>query len=120
MKKIALTLAMLGGLTAVGSHDASAQYSGPSATSFSTVADVLANAKDDAPVHLTGKITQQVGSEKYIFADDTGEIRVDIDSDDFTVAVDDNTVVEIRGEVEKDFMQSPEIDVDSLIVSTKQ
>jgi len=45
------------------------------------------------------------------------EIRVDIDAKHFPAQkVDDKVKVELRGEVEKDFMETPEIDVDVLIV----
>lgn len=98
--------------------NAHAQYTGPSSAKVNTVADVLKTAKDGTYIQLQGKITQQVGEEKYTFADKTGEIRVEIDKKDFTAKVDAETLVEIRGEFEKDFLQSPEIDVDSLVVVT--
>lgn len=96
-----------------------AQYAGPSETSLTTVQAVLDNAKDDTYVTLRGKITRQVGEEKYIFADETGEIRVEIEKEVFKTTVDDKSTVEIRGEVEKDFMESPEIDVDSIVAVTE-
>lgn len=97
-----------------------AQFVGPSSSSRQqprNVADILRNPIDDQQVVLRGRITQQVGKKKYIFADDTGEIRVEISPKKFpSRPIDDKTLVEIRGEVEKDFLQSPEIDVDSLII----
>jgi uncharacterized protein (TIGR00156 family) len=116
MKKIYI-LAIIGTIGFLSAGIANAQYTGPSEKEMTTVADVLANAKDDTYVQLKGKITQQVGKEKYIFVDSSGEIRVEIDNEVFTVPVDDKTNVEIRGEFEKDFMESPEIDVDSVIIS---
>jgi uncharacterized protein (TIGR00156 family) len=93
-----------------------AQYVGPSSTTqYRTIADVLKNPVDDAPVVLTGHLTKQVGKEKYTFSDGQGEIRVEIDAKHFPATpVNEKTRVQIRGEIEKDFMQSPEIDVDSL------
>lgn len=96
-----------------------AQYTGPSSAKVTTVADALKDAKDGVYVQLQGKVVRQVGDEKYIFADKTGEIRVEIDAKDFKAPVNAETVVEIRGEIEKDFLQSPEIDVDSLVVVGK-
>ena len=95
-----------------------AQYSGPSdrkasATArYASVAEVLKNPVDDVMVTFEGRLVREVGKEKYLFSDGTGEIRVEIDNDVFPKgAVDDKTRVRIHGEVEKDFMQSPEIDV---------
>ncbi|WP_435640457.1 NirD/YgiW/YdeI family stress tolerance protein [Micavibrio aeruginosavorus] len=95
---------------------AHAQYTGPGAAADAKkVSEVLANGKDDERVTLTGTLVEKVGNEKYIFADDTGKIRVDIDNEDFqNVAVDEKTTIEISGEIEKDFMETPEIDVDKL------
>lgn len=97
---------------------AQAQYMGPSSQFVvNSVADILKNPIDDQPVVLRGFLTQQVGKEKYMFSDGTGEIRVDIDNKRFAgQQVDAKTKIEIRGEVEKDFLQSPEIDVDSLLI----
>lgn len=93
-----------------------AQYTGPSSNQITTVAEALKNAKDNSYLQLQGKILKKVGNEKYIFADKSGEIRVEIDNKVFSVPVDEKTTVEIRGEFEKDFLQSPEIDVDSIVV----
>ena len=69
---------------------------------------------------LRGYLVKQVGTKKYMFSDGTGEIRVEIDFEDFRgLIVDAKTRVEIRGEVEKDFLESPEIDVDVISASPK-
>lgn len=95
---------------------ASAQYVGPSNTpSYASVAEVLKNPVDDAPVVLVGYLVKQVGNEKYLFSDGKSEIRADIDHKLFPAApVNERTRVQIRGEIEKDFLQSPEIDVEHL------
>jgi uncharacterized protein (TIGR00156 family) len=97
---------------------ASAQYVGPSSqTAPRSVAEILKNPVDDQAVVLRGFILRQVGNEKYIFSDGTAEIRVDIDNKLFPLEkIDDKVKVELRGEVEKDFMETPEIDVDVLVV----
>lgn len=94
-----------------------AQYVGPNATpTVSSVAAAL-KAADDTPVVLEGRILRQVGKEKYLFSDGQSDIRVEIDAKDFpNVRVDENTRLRIRGEVEKDFLESPEIDVDRVEV----
>ncbi|MDM0046969.1 NirD/YgiW/YdeI family stress tolerance protein [Variovorax dokdonensis] len=89
-----------------------AQYAGPSGVAASTVSSLLKSGTDDQPVILRGRITKRLTDDKYEFTDRTGSIRVDIDSDRFPPEViDDKTLVEIHGEFEKDFMQSPEIEV---------
>ena len=115
----ALTVLTAGSVALLSPADASAQYAGPGAApTLQSVAQVLKDAKDDQNVSLKGMLIKKVGSEKYTFKDDSGEIRVEIDSEDFPkVSVDEKTVVQITGEVEKDFMESPEIDVDTLTVA---
>lgn len=113
--KAAVLLAALGGsAVSIGAH---AQYTGPAAQKpLNTVSAVLESGVDDQKVQLKGRVIRQVGNEKYIFADSTGEIRVDIDDKLFVKPIDDKASVTIFGEVEKDFMQSPEIDVESLVL----
>ena len=97
---------------------ASAQFAGPGATApYSSVAEVLQHAVDDTRVELEGVIIRQVGKEKYIFTDGKTEIRIEIDEKYMpAVKFDERTRVRIRGEVEKDFLESPEIDVDAVIL----
>lgn len=101
---------------------ASAQYFGPGAQgSVQNVKAVLDNPVDDQYVVLRGSLTSQVSSEKYMFSDGSGEIRVEIDNDIFPRhRIGPETVVEIYGEVEKDYMMSPEIDVDRVLVIDAQ
>lgn len=97
-----------------------AQYVGPSTQTTSlTVAAILKNPVDDQEVLLRGVLLKKVGNEKYMFSDGTGEIRVEIEVEDFPAQkIDANTRVEIRGEVEKDFLETPEIDVKVIRVSS--
>lgn len=99
---------------------AQAYYAGPGASpNARNVAEILKNPVDDEHVVLQGKITKKLRKDKYIFSDGTGEIRVEIDREVFRgQRVTETTLVEILGEVEKDFMESPEIDVDRLTVIT--
>src|SRR5262245_56034759 len=102
--------------TAFAAATAWAEYTGPSTQKpATTIAEVLKDPIDDQAVVLKGHLTKKVGKEKYMFADGTGEIRVEIDDKDFPAQkVDEKTRIEIRGDVEKDFMESPEIDVDAI------
>jgi uncharacterized protein (TIGR00156 family) len=95
-----------------------AQYTGPSNTpQYHSVAEILKNPVDDAPVVLEGYVSKQVSGEKYVFTDGQSEIHVEIDSKVFPkTPIDEKTRVQIRGEVDKDYQQGPEIEVKSLTV----
>jgi len=97
---------------------AQAQYVGPSEhKSLTSVDQVLKNAKDDDQVALRGKLVRKVSDEKYIFADETGEVQVEIDDKIFPkVPVDENTPVEISGEMDKSLMGKSEIDVKAIAI----
>jgi uncharacterized protein (TIGR00156 family) len=97
---------------------AGAQYAGPGAAKAVTrLADILKNPVDDQWVVLRGHLIEQVSSDKYLFSDGKNRIRVEIDSAAFPArAINADTLVEISGEVEKDFLESPEIDVKRLVV----
>ncbi|KAB0325620.1 NirD/YgiW/YdeI family stress tolerance protein [Janthinobacterium sp. PLB04] len=113
-RKLIVSLAAACALLAGG---AQAQYVGPTTgpAAPGNVAAILKNPVDDQAVVLRGHLLRKVGNEKYTFSDGTAEIRVDIDDKVFmNRKIDAKTRVEIRGEVEKDFMESPEIDVDVL------
>ena len=111
LKTVAFSLAL--SLGAGGA--ALAQFVGPSTVKLTSVAEVLKSGTDDQHVVLRGNLLKKVGSEKYEFSDGTGTIRVEIDKKIFPrEPIDDKAKVEIHGEVEKDFLSSPEIDVDSI------
>lgn len=90
-------------------------FQGPTIAS-TTVADAL-KFNDDTPVVLVGNIQKNLGNEKYQFADKTGTIVVEIDDEDWRgqVVKPENTV-EIRGEIDKELLGTPEVDVDSIIL----
>lgn len=74
---------------------------------------ILKDPIDDQDVKLTGYLIKKVSSDKYIFKDGNAQIRVEIDNHVFPQQpFDEGTLITIIGEVEKDFLQSPEIDVD--------
>ena len=89
-------------------------FKGPSA-GITTVAEAL-KAKDDSLVVLTGKIEKETGKEKYLFRDSTGAITVEIDNEDWNGQdVTPTDTVVIHGEVDKELMHAPEIDVDKIV-----
>ena len=101
--------------TASLGFSAQAQYTGPSDRHAATVTSILEQPKDDQDVVVQGKLLRKTGDEKYLFSDGTGEIIVEIDDDDMPrEAVDEKTMVELRGEVDTGRNRPPEIDVDSV------
>lgn len=92
-------------------------YSGPSTVSVTTVKELLANGRDDQNAILRGRIVSHDGDDHYTFDDGTGQIRVEIDNDDFPAGqkIDDKTQVELRGELDRD-RNNVEFDVDSVRV----
>jgi uncharacterized protein (TIGR00156 family) len=116
MKKVLFEISLVIGLVFGYQLNALADYVGSSSEPvLKTVSEVKKSGKDDQPVVLVGYIIKKVGKEKYIFKDSTGEIRVEIDRKNMpTKAFDEKTKVEISGEIEKEFLHSVEIDVDSI------
>ncbi len=112
----ALRTLLTAGLIALGATVALAQYTGPvegkkGDAPLRTVAEIREHNKDDQPVVLTGVLAKKLGKDKYLFKDDTGEIRVEIDAEDFpTVEVSEKTRVEITGEVDKSALRAAEVD----------
>ena len=96
-----------------------AQYVGPSSNpNYKSVSDVLKNPVDDMEVVLEGTLSRKIGKKKYMFSDGVAEIRVEIDSKHFPVStlIGERTRVRLHGDIEKDFMESPEIDVKQVTV----
>ena len=110
MKKVLFVSAFA--FSAFAAFSASAQFTGPSANTV-TIEEAL-HLSDDSPVIMTGYIEKALGGEKYQFKDSTGTIVIKIDDDDWRgVSVSETDLVEIRGEVDKDFLDT-KIDVDSI------
>lgn len=109
-------------LLASAALTATAQYTGPGARAptklslATTVAQILREATDDRPVELTGNLVQQTGRELYLFRDSTGEITVEIDSEDFPAnqQIGPEVLVKISGEVEDRLMRKPRVEVERL------
>lgn len=81
----------------------------------STVQVVLDDPRDDQDVVLRGQLAKKVGEEKYLFQDETGGIRVEVEEEVLgSRRIPPGKTVVIHGEVEDDFLQSPEIDVEKM------
>lgn len=111
---LAMTVLVSGTLIPV----AQAQYVGPTSQKmFTTVDQVVKHARDDDIVALRGKLVRKLSDETYIFADDTGEIQVEIDDKIFPrESVDANTIVEINGEMDKAIVGTSEVDVKMITI----
>ena len=106
--KTALAVLLLSGLAL----PASAGFSGPSKNNAATVAEAK-EMPDESYVVLHGYIESSLGSEEYMFKDDSGSIKIEIDDDDWnglTVGPDDK--VEIQGEVDTHMVKPTDIEVD--------
>ena len=113
MFRTAIAAALLLSATA-----ASAQFSGPTANpnARATTVSQVPNARAGSYVTLTGNIVAHQREDYFTFRDSTGEIRVEIDDEDFRgQKVTPETNVRISGEIERGFA-GRYIDVDTLEV----
>lgn len=98
------------------------QTAGPASSSagVTAVAEILRKPRDDQKVTVRGYLIRHLGGENYLFKDDTGEIVVEIDVDDFPRAqpIDDTVLVELQGEVDAHRRRAPEIDVKRVRIVT--
>ncbi|MDX2319073.1 MAG: NirD/YgiW/YdeI family stress tolerance protein [Moritella sp.] len=111
---IGLTAAiiMLPTLALAKNHEKhSINYTGP-AMNVTTVAENLENVGrfSELNVVLEGKLIHQISGDKYMFADDSGQVVVELDDDiKLPVAIDNNTKLRIFGELEGG--STPEVEV---------
>ena len=80
-----------------------------------TTVNQVENLPDETYVTMQGNITSQVGHEKYMFKDETGTLKIEIDDDDWhglTVSAEDK--IQIQGEVDKSWTKPTKIEVDSI------
>lgn len=76
-----------------------------------TTVESAKSMRDDAWVTLRGNIVERISDDLYLFKDATGTVNVDIDHKRWNgVTVTPQDLVEIQGEVDKDW-NSVEIDV---------
>lgn len=112
-------IAQSGGYTGPTSKPAATGYTGPSSVAMSTAKDLLANGKDDQYAKLKGKLTSHKGGEDYEFTDASGKITVEIDAKHFPqgVNIDQNTLVELTGEFDKETFGESTFDVKQVKVA---
>ena len=101
----------------MGSVAVQAQFSGGQQPAVTTVKMIKDSGKDDQLVTIEGKIIKQVKKDDYIFQDATGQIVVDIDAKVFAgQKVTPDNVVRLEGEIDKELMREPEVDVHKLTI----
>ena len=112
-------IAQSGGYTGPTTKPAATSYTGPSSVAMSTAKDLLANGKDDQYAKLKGKLTSHKGGEDYEFTDASGKITVEIDAKHFPqgVNIDQNTLVELTGEFDKETFGESTFDVKQVKVA---
>jgi uncharacterized protein (TIGR00156 family) len=114
MKRTLTTIALCAACASAG-----AQYTGPSAATATSVEALANTARHDQSVTLQGRIVSYLGDEDYLFADDTGQIKVAIESRLFPAGtpIDARTPVRIVGKVDREWSDAPaEIDIEQLIL----
>ncbi len=73
-------------------------------TELTSVAKIQQYGKDDDFVHIKGRFTNYLGDDKYVFTDFTGlTIVVELDDDFNWSQFSKNELIEIFGELDKDF-----------------
>ena len=96
-------------------------YAGPSGVDVTTVKQLLATGFDDQYATLRGKLVRYIGGKNYVFADSSGEMRVEISHKYFpnSQTIDANTLVEITGEFDREFVGQSELDVKQIRIISK-
>ena len=123
MKKLAAMVAVMALCSAPVLEAQQGGFSGPTTTTqsqnggfvgpngSSATVESAKSLRDDTWVTLRGNIVERISDDLYVFKDATGTVNVDIDHKRWNgVTVTPQDVVEIQGEVDKDW-NSVEIDV---------
>ena len=117
MKKTFLTLLAICLSVSATNAQMGGGFEGPSAEKNATTVAEALKLSDEAYVTLTGKIVNSLGDEKYTFRDETGDVVVEIDDEDWRgIKVTPENTITINGEVDKEMFEPTKIDVDSFSV----
>ena len=111
-------LAQTGAYTGPSNKAAPAGYTGPTSVPLMKAKDLLDKGKDDQYARLQGKLVSHKGGDDYEFADASGKITVEIDAKHFPagVSIDQNTMVELTGEFDKETFGESSFDVKQMKV----
>ncbi|QLW73247.1 YgiW/YdeI family stress tolerance OB fold protein [Citrobacter freundii] len=130
MKKLAAMVTVMALCSAPVLAAQQGGFSGPTATQSqaggfvgpngsSTTVESAKSLRDDTWVTLRGNIVERISDDLYLFKDASGTVNVDIDHKRWNgLTVTPQDVVEIQGEVDKDW-NSVEIDVKQITKVTK-
>lgn len=96
-------------------------YAGPSSVQLMKAKDLLDKGKDDQQARLQGRLLSHKGGDDYEFADQSGKITVEIEAEHFPagIQVDQNTVVELTGEFDKETFGESSFEVKQMKVVGK-
>lgn len=88
-------------------------YTGAADTANLTTVKQIESLPGDSYVTMQGKIISKIGHEKYMFQDETGTIKIEIDDDDWNgISVGPENTIQIQGEVDKSWTKPTKIEVD--------
>jgi len=124
-----LSFFMIGGLNAfaevsgfvqTAQNTATAESNSPYLDDYSGVIKIadLKNARDDEYVTIRGYVVKRIKKDKYLFKDSTGEVILEIDKkiNSQLKNVDENTLVEVYGEYDKEYFARNKIDVKKITI----
>ncbi len=116
MKKVLfLSTALICSFAALASAQMKGGFSGNTDNITITTVNQVENLPDETYVTMQGNITSQVGHEKYMFKDETGTLKIEIDDDDWNgLVVGPEDRIQIQGEVDKSWTKPTKIEVDSI------
>jgi uncharacterized protein (TIGR00156 family) len=114
MQKLKYTLpfVLLLGVTAADAGGFGNSTSAPAVSSARSVS----SASDGDSVKLRGQIVNQQGAERYVFADNTGSVLVNVDESATSSPIVAGTPVEIVGQVDQRAFGQPQIEARSVTV----
>ncbi|MCC2971464.1 YgiW/YdeI family stress tolerance OB fold protein [Massilia sp. IC2-476] len=117
----AFAIAQPTGYTGPSTKAAPSGYTGPTSVPLMKAKDLLDKGKDDQQARLQGKLLSHKGGDDYEFADASGKITVEIEAEHFPagVSVDQNTVVELTGEFDKETFGESSFEVKQMKVVGK-
>lgn len=117
----AFAIAQPAGYTGPSAKPAPSGYTGPTSVPLMKAKDLLDKGKDDQQARLQGRLLSHKGGDDYEFADQSGKITVEIEAEHFPagVQVDQNTVVELTGEFDKETFGESSFEVKQMKVVGK-
>ena len=116
-KKMMSVLALLAIAGSVSTVWAQGGFSGPAVEPKSVTVEEAKSMDDESRILIKGHIINAVGDEDYMFKDNTGTIKVEIDKDlwkGVTIKPEDN--VEILGEVDRHLQKETSIEAEAIAI----